>query len=831
MTAALLNLAAQCELNRLEFDSGAALAVLCSRRGRGDALKSEWAPLLPRSQRVLEQYKACATVMALGGRLMLAKRFDVHSRLMTLTEAGSEKSFLRIVDGNLRLTAKGLEECRHVGIACPEHPAMSRAEEAMALRLAERDRISAEGDSGWLGGLSAEQRAVVQLGRSGASMLVTGPAGTGKSLTLTKLVQAIKRDGRRVVVTASTGIAACGVGGVTLHAFAGVGDARKPAAELARLAMRNSKTVRKWQSIDCIVIEEVSMVGSELLEKVDAVARACRGRDRPMGGAQTVLVGDFHQLPPVVKAAHSTGGDLAFESPLWNKLVQHTVVLGRVFRQSDRSFVRALHSLRCGTLEDAEDQKLLRERCVPAGTAPVSDAVVLCPRNAEADEINQSRLHELPGAATLLEASFRQSRDGTEAEHASLRRQLERGCLAPQSLKLKPGAAVVLLANLDLARGLVNGTRGEVQSISEDGTPTVVFQINRGEAPKPVAAAAPDRDAGRHATQHTPSSAAATAPAAGSSGSLTMELGQEKFMVSDGAGVWVARVQYPVRLAWALSIHKSQGMTIDRLWVRCGHIWEAGQAYVALSRARRPDALWLEGFDAARHVRVHPRVEAFYAGLGTASDAAVLASRQERRRSRGQPGREAARQPLHPSIFDRKPLPAPAARAASIPDEASAGEGAKAAGESRRESTASASSTGSELHRYHAAASARGGRVEVFHDEVEAAERQRLRPHAAGASRVRVAAASPVSATRSMIDLIVQKRARARRDGGKPKHDRGQPLQPMAPGPRPMGGQPAEAARPQERAVPAADGSGSSRAKRPNMALFDDALDGLLGGL
>jgi len=521
----------------------------------------------------------------------------------------------------------------------------------MAARQKATETRLRDGNDERLRGLSDEQKAVVRLARAGTSMLLTGAAGTGKSFTVSRLVGAVRADGRRVVVTASTGIAACAVGGVTLHAFSGVGDASRSVAQVALAASRNSRTVRRWRGADCLVIEEVSMVDAGLLERVDAVARACRGRDAPMGGLQTVLVGDFHQLPPV---SRGPAAPFAFQSVVWPRLVRHTVVLRGVFRQSDGAFVGALNAVRSGVL-GGEHRALLASRAVPDGASPPDAAVVLCPRNEEADAINVARLARLPGPATQYSASLTRARDASPSECASLERQLAKGCLAPESLQLRPGASVVLLTNLDASRGLVNGTRGVVTSCEDPAGPTVRF-FTGGEAPPALGAAiaealpaAPGARAAGKAGQ------AAAAPASIPAGvleaacegvpSLSMTVKRERFVVADGGSAWVARVQVPLRLAWALSIHKSQGMTIDTLWVRCGRIWEAGQAYVALSRARAPQGLYLEGFDAARHVRLHPRVAAFYAGLGSSSDAAILAAAQERRRARvrpRQPGRPAA---------------------------------------------------------------------------------------------------------------------------------------------------------------------------------------------
>ena len=458
---ALVGFAGACELAGLGFDTGAALELLCARAGTLDP-EDEGLALVGTSRHALRALLESPRTSCWAGRLCVAKKFEVHSRLAAMSCGAG--ALLRLVDGALRLSERGVAEAWRLGVRGPSSAAMSRSEAETAARAAASSAALEARDGEAAKGLSAEQRAVLQLARAGASMLLTGAAGTGKSLTVTRLVQAVRRDARRVVVTASTGIAACAVGGVTLHAFSGVGSAQRPEREIVQSALRNPRTVRRWRAADCLVIEEVSMVDADLLSKVDAVARACRGRDAPMGGVQTVLVGDFHQLPPVSRG----GPAFAFESPVWPRLVQHTVVLREVFRQRDSAFVRALNAVRAGAV-GAADRALLARCAVPADgkAAAPAGAVVLCPRNDEADAINASRLAGLPGRATSLLASFTESKEGSAGERDSLRRQLERGCLAPEQLQLKVGASVVLLTNLDPARGLVNGTRGVVTGWAE----------------------------------------------------------------------------------------------------------------------------------------------------------------------------------------------------------------------------------------------------------------------------------------------------------------------------------------------------------------------------
>lgn len=426
--------------------------------------------------------------------------------------------------------------------------------------------------------LTGEQRRVLELVRDGKSVFYTGPAGTGKSYLMRLAVSCLDPAGCHV--TASTGIAAVHVGGATLAHWAGVGGAAleggavDAAAVLRRIA-RNAEAVRRWRGVRTLVVDEISMVDGRFFSLMDRLARSIRRRpDEPFGGIQLLLSGDFFQLPPVPP---KRGGEasFAFESPAWRLAVPHTVELTAVFRQEDRQFVGALEEIRRGRCSERTEQFLLDAAARPlpddgSGIAPTT----LAAKKSEVAGINRERLEALPGPVEEFVAEDA----GTSARAIA---QMDAGCPAPRVLRLAVGAQVMLVKNLSVASGLCNGSRGVVVAIRGERSlrhPVVRFRGGAEHAVRP-----------------------------------------ERFSQVVGGRVAASREQLPLALAYAVSVHKSQGMQLDRCVLSLGSVFEAGQVYVALSRARTLAGLQLDGF--SRHaVRAHPRVAEYYASLRLAED-------------------------------------------------------------------------------------------------------------------------------------------------------------------------------------------------------------------
>ena len=215
--------------------------------------------------------------------------------------------------------------------------------------------------------LSDEQKGVLRsVVEDGKSVFFTGSAGTGKSVLMRQIIAQLKRkysrEPDRVAVTASTGLAACNIEGITLHSFSGIGLGKEPAPELVKKIKRNAKHKQRWLRTKVLIVDEVSMVDGDLWDKLEHVARALRNNGRPFGGMQIVVTGDFFQLPPVPDA--NRAAKFAFDAQTWNTVVEHTILLTHVFRQRDPAFAGMLNEMRLGKLTQAsinEFKKLERD--------------------------------------------------------------------------------------------------------------------------------------------------------------------------------------------------------------------------------------------------------------------------------------------------------------------------------------------------------------------------------------------------------------------------------------------------------------------------------------
>lgn len=405
--------------------------------------------------------------------------------------------------------------------------------------------------------LSDEQNRVLADMDAGKNLLITGPGGTGKSLLL-KEAQRIFND-TTFAVCGSTGVAAVNVGGSTLHSWCGIGLGGDTPENLAQMAMRNKPALNRIRFTEVMALDEISMISAELLDKVDMVFQIIRKNERPFGGMQMILFGDFLQLPPVE-------GGFAFKAKCWDKAAITVHVLTKVFRQQDELFAATLGLLREGILTE-KVKVVLRPRLTAVDPNPEIAPVYLTPLNREADEINARKLRYLPGEAVTFSAEDKGTPSGL--------RLLEK-CPIPAKLSLKIGSRVMCCYNMDPHRGIVNGTTGTVLSMvpaeSPYTVPSVDVVFDNGE-------------------YHTISP-------------------YQKELSVDGK-ITATRKQIPLRPAHAVSIHKSQGLTLDKVEAHLRQTFEPGQTYVALSRVRTLEGLFLKGFN-RENVSANPEALAFY---------------------------------------------------------------------------------------------------------------------------------------------------------------------------------------------------------------------------
>lgn len=397
-------------------------------------------------------------------------------------------------------------------------------------------------------------------------MFVTGKAGTGKSHVL-RLIR--EHCGKRVAVVAPTGIAAINVRGQTIHSFFRLPPELLTPEKVATL----DSPPRELAHVELIIIDEISMVRANLFDAIDQVLRRARGNNSRFGGAQIILFGDPFQLPPVVDQrdlhlyfVDRHGGPFFFQARVWQEAQWETHELERVFRQAEVPFLRALNLIREGGF-DPEIVDILNRRVMPE--SPAGDqrlTTTLVGRNAAAAIINREFLERLPGPSFTYQAEV-------------FGRFPKRDFPADESLVIRSGARVVLLAN-DSAHRWVNGTLATVDRLEPDRVHLVIAESTI--------------ELGRH----------------------TWEKIKHRYdprtrsMTESIEGTFT---QFPIRVAWAMTIHKAQGQTLDRVRIDLrDRLWEGGHLYVAISRCRTLAGLELSRPITAADIKVDPAVAHFH---------------------------------------------------------------------------------------------------------------------------------------------------------------------------------------------------------------------------
>lgn len=401
--------------------------------------------------------------------------------------------------------------------------------------------------------MSDEHARAVQLALNGDNLFITGPAGCGKSEIIRKLVENFEAVGRTYDVAASTASAA-----YNLDLGASTLQSLFAFSELSPVASP------RWNLKQALIIDECSMVGPALFAKMDELARQARKSDQPMGGLQVILVGDFLQLPPVSKDKKSQAKEeFIFEMSLWFAMRFKPVVLRTAFRQRDPLFAGILNRIRTGTQSEADVARLESNVPDPDGGQPTC----LFATNDKVNECNGRYLRQLES-----EVSYEWKPD-FKSEGVPLKNLVDNVRGQFQPVELRVGARVMLTANLSQKDGLVNGARGVVHSVV-DNCPVVQFRACRAMI-------------------------------------------QPRKVVHELIGGKEVVVYMPLTLAWAMSIHKSQGHTLERVSVNCNEVRNPGQLYVALSRATALSGIDVKGLRKSlkSHRSVSEKAVKFYEGL------------------------------------------------------------------------------------------------------------------------------------------------------------------------------------------------------------------------
>lgn len=408
--------------------------------------------------------------------------------------------------------------------------------------------------------------------KTGANVFLTGEPGAGKTYTLNAYVSYLRDHGVEVAITASTGIASTHIGGMTIHSWSGIGIRKRLTTEdLDAIASREyvSKRIRRAK---VLVIDEVSMLSPDTLSMVDAVCREVKQKSEAFGGLQVVFVGDFFQLPPV--ADKEFGRDVqdadlfvdidpeamparfACDSRSWKEAKVLTCYLTEQYRQDDADFLSVLSAIRRNTF-GKEHRAHLSKRKIDQSRAP-ANAPKLFSHNLNVDKVNDATLSKLSDTLQTFVM--------TSVGHDVLVAILKKGCLSPEHLQLKIGAEVMCTKNSQ-KDGFVNGTLGTV----------VRFEAGSGY------------------------------PVIQTRGGRKIVIEPLEWTLEENGKIKAQIRQIPLRLAWAITVHKSQGMSLDEAVMDLSAVFEYGQGYVALSRVRRLSGLYLLGWN-EKAFQVHPEI-------------------------------------------------------------------------------------------------------------------------------------------------------------------------------------------------------------------------------
>jgi GTPase SAR1 family protein len=403
----------------------------------------------------------------------------------------------------------------------------------------------------------------------GHNVFLTGQAGSGKTYTLNKFIRWAREHRISIAVTASTGIAATHINGTTIHSWSGIGIKEEISQKDLEKFAKRKELQKRFNSTNILIIDEVSMLSSNFFDNLNLVCKHINENDLPFGGIQIILCGDLFQLPPINK--YSKALKMVVHSNAWSEMKPVICYLKEQHRQeTNDNLSLILNNIRAGEPASG-DLQTLSSRITKNKSEGITQ---LFSHNADVDLINEVELAKLKSK----EKTFYTERAGKRA----LVEGLLKSCLAPQELKLKVGAEVMFIKNDQTGR-YANGTRGKVINFKKgSGWPIVETLEGR------LVIAEPD------------------------SWSIKDEKGQDLAVIT----------QVPLRLAWAITIHKSQGMTLDSAFVNLEKVFEYGMGYVALSRVKTLAGLHLEGFN-EMSLRINPAIIKINDQLSKHSDLAA----------------------------------------------------------------------------------------------------------------------------------------------------------------------------------------------------------------
>ncbi len=440
---------------------------------------------------------------------------------------------------------------------------------------------------------TADQRVAFDTMCGDGNVLITGPAGTGKSTLLKSFYCWYidthcggKMEDESIYITSTTGISAMNISGITIHSWSGIEDGSKTIdyyIEKLKTNMTKRSANHRWKKAKVLIIDEISMMSGEMLDKLCILGQRLRGSAEPFGGIKVVAFCDFLQLPPVKSDI------FAFDAICWRKLAFKVCFLNEIMRQKDATFQGILNKIRVGLVDDEVEAYLTH--IFKNGRTSRKDGIIptlIFPLRKQVQDYNQQELNKISSTGTgtdsekliVYRASYTFSKNVEEYEKERYIHIINEGTNCEETLQLAVGAQVMYLVNQN-ELNLVNGSRGVIVDFitrmnedtrQEEQIPVVKF-LNI-EKPIPVE--------------------------------------YETWTHEDKSGKCVVKRQIPLMLAWALTVHKTQGCTLDYVELNIGaHVFEAGQTYVALSRVKDPSGLFISALDLTR-IKAHPKCVQFY---------------------------------------------------------------------------------------------------------------------------------------------------------------------------------------------------------------------------
>ena len=419
---------------------------------------------------------------------------------------------------------------------------------------------------------------------NGDNIFMTGPGGTGKTYTIKNIYKHAKENNRKICVTALTGVAAVllDCNAMTLHSWAGIGLANKSDMMIINKIYKSKYYRHNWENTDILIIDEVSMMSAQLFDLLNKIGQIIRKNNRPFGGIQIIFSGDFFQLPPVKENI------FCFESVNFDKCFSHKFknifVLTKIYRQNDAKFKKILLNLRMGLISKSTiellNSKVIKDNKELIKKLEGENITRLVPTKSKANAINEFFIGKLKEKKYIYKRKFKENTENmsemerikfdlmTDAEKETEYNLIRQNTMTEEIATLKKGAYVMCVANLNMEMGVANGSTGIVVDFTKEKYPVVQFE------------------------------------------KCKMTVGMKEYKSDNIPGI--SSYQIPLILAWGITIHKAQGLTLERAILDIGKdIFECGQMYVALSRLKSLEGLYLEEFS-LENLKININVLNFY---------------------------------------------------------------------------------------------------------------------------------------------------------------------------------------------------------------------------